>query len=106
MENETKIVRLTSHEEIIGRVTTTDTGVSIKDPLILIPTQQKSLALAPWMPTPRLPLTELKLTVIVSCSLSLLTMNLQRNICPQCRVSSFRVRSLLVMSLVSSVQMY
>ena len=50
MENETKIVRLTSHEEIIGRVTKTDTGVSIKDPLILIPTQQKSLALAPWMP--------------------------------------------------------
>lgn len=50
MENETKIVRLTSHEEIIGRVTTTDTGVTIKDPLILIPTQQKSLALAPWMP--------------------------------------------------------
>jgi len=50
MENETKIVRLTSHEEIIGKVTTTDTGVMIKDPLILIPTQQKSLALAPWMP--------------------------------------------------------
>jgi hypothetical protein len=50
MENETKIVRLTSHEEIIGKVTTTDTGVKIKDPLILIPTQQKSLALAPWMP--------------------------------------------------------
>jgi len=50
MENETKIVRLTSHEEIIGKVTTTDTGVIIKDPLILIPTQQKSLALAPWMP--------------------------------------------------------
>ena len=50
MENETKIVRLTSHEEIIGNVTTTETGVKIKDPLILIPTQQKSLALAPWMP--------------------------------------------------------
>lgn len=50
MENETKIVRLTSHEEIIGKVTTTETGVMIKDPLILIPTQQKSLALAPWMP--------------------------------------------------------
>ncbi len=50
MENVTKIVRLASHEEIIGKVTTTETGVKIKDPLILIPTQQKSLALAPWMP--------------------------------------------------------
>lgn len=50
MENATKIVRLTSHEEIIGRVTKTDTGVSIKDPLIIVPTSQKALALAPWMP--------------------------------------------------------
>jgi hypothetical protein len=50
MKNETKIVRLTSHEEIIGNVTSTDAGVKIKDPLIIIPTSQKALALAPWMP--------------------------------------------------------
>ena len=50
MERETKIVRLTSHEELIAKVTVTGDVVHLEDPLILVPTSQKALALAPWMP--------------------------------------------------------
>lgn len=46
------IVRLTSNEELIGKVTFSedDSTLHIDNPLILVPTQQRSLAIAPWMP--------------------------------------------------------
>jgi len=49
--NSVKMVRLNSGEEILCKVNPLpDDCVEITDPLILIPTQQKSLALAPWLP--------------------------------------------------------
>jgi len=49
--NSVKMVRLNSGEEILCRMNPLpDNCVEITDPLILIPTQQKSLALAPWLP--------------------------------------------------------
>lgn len=49
--NSVSMVRLNSGEEILCRVNPLpDNCVEIRDPLILIPTQQKSLALAPWLP--------------------------------------------------------
>lgn len=49
--NRVKLVRLMTGEEILCKVNALgDNEVEITDPLILIPTQQKSLALAPWMP--------------------------------------------------------
>jgi hypothetical protein len=49
---EVMIVRLTSNEELIGKVTFSedDSTVHIDNPLILVPTRERSLALAPWMP--------------------------------------------------------
>ncbi len=52
MMEEIQIVRLTSNEELIGKVSFSndDSTVHIDKPLILIPTHEKGLALYPWMP--------------------------------------------------------
>lgn len=44
-----KIVRLSTGEELIADVKETDAGLNLKDVAILIPTQQNSLGLAPFM---------------------------------------------------------
>ena len=44
-----KIIRLTTGEEIIGQLKETAFGLEIQDVAILIPTQQNSLGLAPFM---------------------------------------------------------
>lgn len=44
-----KIVRLATGEELICTVKPTDTGLNLQDVAILIPTQQNSLGLAPFM---------------------------------------------------------
>jgi hypothetical protein len=45
-----KIIRLTTGEEILSKVEETDAGLSLVDPVILVPTGGKGLALAPWLP--------------------------------------------------------
>ena len=45
-----KIIRLTTGEEILSKVEKTDAGLSLVDPVILVPTGGKGLALAPWLP--------------------------------------------------------
>lgn len=44
-----QIVRLTSGEELLATVKSTSTGLTLSDIAILIPTQQNSLGLAPFM---------------------------------------------------------
>lgn len=44
-----KIVRLTTGEELICTLKTTDEGYHLKDVAILIPTQSNQLGLAPFM---------------------------------------------------------
>ena len=49
--NDVKIVRLTSGEEILCTVTNeTVDHVTIEDPTIIIPTQDRNIGLAPWLP--------------------------------------------------------
>lgn len=51
MENEIKLFRLYTGEELIARLTQTESGDFIaEDITILIPTQSNSLGLAPFMP--------------------------------------------------------
>jgi hypothetical protein len=51
MDNEIKLVRLTSGEELITRLAKTTEGDWVaKDITVLIPTQSNSLGLAPFMP--------------------------------------------------------
>lgn len=50
MESETKIVRLNSGEEIVAKVTHSGDSIRVEDPLILVPTSQRAIALAPWLP--------------------------------------------------------
>lgn len=52
MREQIKIVRLTSNEELIGKVSYSEdkSSLHIVDPLIIVPTHQKGLALVPWMP--------------------------------------------------------
>jgi len=51
MENEIKLFRLNSGEELIARLTTTEDGLYFaEDITVLIPTQANSLGLAPFMP--------------------------------------------------------
>lgn len=45
-----RIVRLTSGEELIGEFTKTETGVSVKDPCVLIPSQEGKLLFVRWLP--------------------------------------------------------
>ena len=45
-----KVIRLTSGEEIIAKVTTTDNGYYLTNPLILLPTEKGKLTFATWMP--------------------------------------------------------
>tara|TARA_R100001460_G_scaffold7379_2_gene18873 strand:+ start:107 stop:529 length:423 start_codon:yes stop_codon:yes gene_type:complete len=45
-----KILRLTTGEEILSKAEETDAGWSLVDPVILVPTGGKGLALAPWLP--------------------------------------------------------
>lgn len=50
---EVLIVRLkSSNEEVIGKVTFSedDSNLHIDNPLILVPTRERTLALVPWMP--------------------------------------------------------
>ena len=48
---ETKIVRLTTGEELIAKVDTSKTDViTMNDPYVLVPTRQNAIALAPWLP--------------------------------------------------------
>lgn len=44
-----KIVRLSTGEELIATVKVSDTSINLQDVAILIPTQQNSLGLAPFM---------------------------------------------------------
>lgn len=50
MESEVKIVRLNSGEELIAKVTKNGETIRIEDPLVLVPTSQRAIALAPWLP--------------------------------------------------------
>lgn len=50
MASETKIVRLNSGEELVAKVTHNGEFIRIEDPLILVPTSQRAIALAPWLP--------------------------------------------------------
>jgi hypothetical protein len=51
MENEIKLFRLYTGEELIARLTKTESGdYFAKDITVLIPTQSNSLGLAPFMP--------------------------------------------------------
>jgi hypothetical protein len=45
-----RIVRLTSGEELIGEYTKTETGITIKDPCVLIPSQEGKLLFVRWLP--------------------------------------------------------
>lgn len=45
-----KIVRLNSGEEILCTVTDDGDSLAIYEPTIIIPTQERSIGLAPWMP--------------------------------------------------------
>ena len=48
--SDTKIVRLTTGEELIAKVTETEDSVSLKTPAILIPAGKDSLAFGQWLP--------------------------------------------------------
>ena len=48
--SEVKIVRLTSGEELICKVTETESDITIKNPAILIPTGEGQLAFGQWLP--------------------------------------------------------
>lgn len=49
--NEVKIVRLTSGEELLCTVASMDEHtIVIEDPTIIIPTQDRNIGLAPWLP--------------------------------------------------------
>lgn len=51
MENQIKLFRLYSGEELIARLTSTENGnYFARDITVLIPTQSNSLGLAPFMP--------------------------------------------------------
>lgn len=50
MESETKIVRLNSGEEVIAKVTKNGDMIRLEDPLVLVPTSQRAIALTPWLP--------------------------------------------------------
>lgn len=46
-----KIVRMTSGEEILCTIVSEDANhVVIEDPTIILPTQDRNIGLAPWMP--------------------------------------------------------
>ena len=46
-----KIVRMTSGEEILCTIVKEDANnILIEDPTIIIPTQDRNIGLAPWMP--------------------------------------------------------
>jgi hypothetical protein len=49
-EMEVKIVRLTSGEEILGKVFDGEDSITIKKPSIIIPAGREQLALAQWLP--------------------------------------------------------
>mgnify|MGYP003120220607 FL=1 len=48
--SEVKIVRLTTGEELIAKVTETDESVTVKNPAILIPAGKDQLAFGAWLP--------------------------------------------------------
>lgn len=49
--NDVKIVRLTSGEELLCTIVDeTQTEITIEDPTIIIPTQDRNIGLAPWLP--------------------------------------------------------
>ncbi len=49
--NDVKIVRLTSGEELLCTIVDETTNeVTIGDPTIIIPTQDRNIGLAPWLP--------------------------------------------------------
>lgn len=48
--SEVKIVRLTSGEELICKVTETENDITIKNPAILIPAGEGQLAFGQWLP--------------------------------------------------------
>ena len=50
MENKIQIVRLTTGEELLAKVTEGDDFLTIKDAAILIPAGEGKLAFAPWCP--------------------------------------------------------
>jgi hypothetical protein len=48
---EIKIVRMTSGEEVLCNIKAIDRdNIIIEDPTVIIPTQDNSIGLAPWMP--------------------------------------------------------
>lgn len=51
MLNDIKIVRMNSGEEVICEIKEmSDTDLTIENPTIIIPTQDRNIGLAPWMP--------------------------------------------------------
>jgi hypothetical protein len=51
MMNDIKLIRLNSGEEILCTIIYQDDRlVRIEDPTIIIPTEDRNIALAPWMP--------------------------------------------------------
>ena len=49
-KKETKIVRLTTGEELLAKLEDTDNSFILTDPAILIPAGEGKLAFAPWCP--------------------------------------------------------
>tara|TARA_Y100001938_G_C7817481_1_gene294949 strand:+ start:223 stop:549 length:327 start_codon:yes stop_codon:yes gene_type:complete len=48
MTDEIMIVRLTTGEEVLAKVTETDGTYTLKNPAILVPTGEGKIAIAPW----------------------------------------------------------
>lgn len=50
MMKEIQLLRLTSGEEVIGKVTDTEDGWYIEDAIVMIPAGEGKLGFMPWMP--------------------------------------------------------
>lgn len=62
MQDEIKLIRLTSGEELIGKFSEVDDKVLLgKNLTVLIPTQSNSLGLAPYMPYTTIDMTGIEL---------------------------------------------
>lgn len=48
--SDVKIVRLGTNEELVADVTVNEGSVSLKNILIIVPTEKGTIQLAPWMP--------------------------------------------------------
>ena len=66
MMNEVKLIRLTSGEEILCTIKHEhENALVMENPTIIIPTQERSIGLAPWMPYAKTELVEIAKSAIV-----------------------------------------